>query len=94
MSNNKLDKVIPVDNPLEPEKGGYLKAYIDNFDYGDIHHDPTTRRANFDSWTLDPLPYNMGLKDARLKLNLETGKAVNLLSNDLGISRFLLISEL
>ena len=84
MSNNKLDKVIPVDNPLEPEKGGYLKAYIDNFDYGDIHHDPTTRRANFDSWTLDPLPYNMGLKDEILKLNLETGKAVNLLSNDLG----------
>ena len=30
MNTNELDKVIPVDNPLEPEKGGLFEAFLKN----------------------------------------------------------------
>ena len=80
MSNNDLDKVIPVDNPLEPEKGGYLKAYKEHYEpaYGS-----NSRVFNEETGKLEPLPYNMGLKEARPKLSLETGIQYNLSKSDL-----------
>ena len=80
MSNNDLDTVIPVDNPLEPEKGGYLKAYKEHYEpaYGS-----NSRVFNEETGKLEPLPYNMGLKEARPKLSLETGIQYNLSKSDL-----------
>ena len=80
MNTNELDKVIPVDNPLEPEKGGYLKAYKEHYEpaYGS-----NSRVFNEETGKLDPLPYNMGLKEARPKLSLETGIQYNLSKSDI-----------
>ena len=85
MSNNDLDKVIPVDNPLEPEKGGYLKAYKEHYEpaYGS-----NSRVFNEETGKLDPLPYNMGLKEARPKLSLETGIQYNLSKYDINSISF------
>ena len=75
MSNNKLDKVIHVDSPFEPEKGGFLKAYKKHYKpaYGSnkrIFNDKTSK--------LEPLPYNIGLKEEMPKLSLESGVRFNL----------------
>lgn len=74
-----LDTVIPVDDPLEPAKGGFLKAYKDNYQpaFGS-----NSRTANSLTGKLDPLPYNMGLKDEMPKISLNSGKLFNLRQSD------------
>ena len=76
-----LNNVIPVDNPLEPEKGGFLKAYKDNFEPSEHL---STREFNPQTGELDPPFFNNGLKDEVLKLNIETGKTLKLSKFDIG----------
>ena len=76
-----LNNVIPVDNPLEPEKGGFLKAYKDNFEPSGLF---SAREFNQQTGELTPPFFNNGLKDEVLKLNIETGKTLKLSRIDIG----------
>ena len=81
MNTNDLNKVIPVDSPLEPEKGGFLKAYKDNFQRS---APLSIRQFNEKTGELNPAFFNNGLKDEVLKLNIETGKTLKLSKFDIG----------
>lgn len=78
-TSQDLDKVIPVDNPMEPDNQGFLKAYIENYYPAS---ESINRTVNQETGELNPLPYNIGLKENIPKLNIETGELLNFDGHD------------
>lgn len=64
----QLDTIIYVDNPLEPEKGGFLKAFTDN--YQAIEFRAKYREND------GPKLFDLGIKQEIPKLNLDNGQHV------------------
>ena len=71
MNTNELDKAIPVDNPLEPEKGGYYKAFMERRDY---QPDRPYYTLSENSGEAASVFFDSGLKVVQPKLDLATGK--------------------
>lgn len=72
-----LDKVILVDNPLDPEKGGFLKAYQEQF----VLLGKSLEKDNKTGYAIPP-KFNFPMDPLPLKRNIETGKDLSFLALD------------
>ena len=82
MNTNELDKVIHIDNPLEPEKGGFYKAFAEHFDEYIKMRD--YRIFNELTGVLErPSVYLETYPDDLPFLNIETGKRLDINFSDL-----------
>ena len=79
MNTNELDKVIPVNNPLEPEKGGYYKAFMESRDFN-----PNRKFREFNEQTTElGSPFFDAGCNSIPKFNLSTGSFVDISSKEI-----------